>query len=68
MPQEVSLFFSLGPESNSVGQRVHGLTVATDEGATEVDVFYLVFFGLEVGDLANVVTETVRCVQGEGKE
>ena len=57
MAEEVSLLFTVGPEPDSVGERVHGLVVASDERAAKVDVFDLVFFGLEVGDLANVVTE-----------
>jgi hypothetical protein len=32
------------------------LTVATDETAAEVNVLEVVFLGLEVGDLTNVVT------------
>lgn len=68
MSQEVSLFFALGPESDSVGEGVHCLAVAADEGAAEVDVFYLVFFGLEVGDLADVVAGRVRLCAGREKE
>ena len=32
------------------------LTVAADETAAKVDVLEVVFFGLEVGDLTNVIT------------
>jgi hypothetical protein len=32
------------------------LAVAADETATKVNVLEVVFFGLEVGDLTNVVT------------
>lgn len=54
--QEVGLLFAVGPEPDGVGERVHGLVVASDERAAEVDVFEFVFLGLEVGDLADVVT------------
>lgn len=33
-----------------------GLMMAADEGSAEVDALEVVFFGLEVGDLADVVT------------
>jgi hypothetical protein len=36
---------------------VNGLLVAADERAAEVDAFQVVFFGLQVGDLADVVTK-----------
>jgi hypothetical protein len=35
---------------------VDRLTVAADETATKVNVLEVVFLGLEVGDLTNVVT------------
>jgi hypothetical protein len=35
---------------------VNGLLVAADERAAEVDAFQVMFFGLQVGDLADVVT------------
>lgn len=35
---------------------MNGLVVAADEGSAEVDALEIVFFGLEVGDLADVVT------------
>lgn len=54
--QEVGLFLALGPEPNGVGEGVHGLAVASNERAAKVDVFDLMFFRLEVGDLADVVT------------
>lgn len=37
-----------------------GLAVAADEAAAEVNVFEIVFFGLEVGDLTDVVTVRLR--------
>lgn len=33
-----------------------GLMMAADEGSAEVDALEVVFFGLQVGDLADVVT------------
>ena len=35
---------------------MYGLLVAADEGATKVDALEIVFLGLQVGDLADVVT------------
>lgn len=60
MPQEICLLLPVRPKSNSVGKRVHRLAVAPDKGSAKVDVFYLVLFGLEVGDLADVVTKCVK--------
>lgn len=62
--QEVCLLLAVGPEADGVRQGVHCLAVAADEGAAEVDVLEVVFAGLEVGDLADVVTvgfSLVRC-------
>lgn len=59
MAQEVGLFLALGPEADGVGEGVHGLSMASNERAAKVDVFDLVFFRLEVGDLADVVTGAV---------
>ena len=36
---------------------MNGLLVAADERAAEVDTFEVVFFGLQIGDLTDVVTE-----------
>lgn len=46
MSEEVSLFFSLGPESNGVGERVHGLSVTSNKGTTEIYVRHFMFLGL----------------------
>lgn len=54
--QEVRLLLALGPELDGVRERVHGLAVSADEGAAEVDVLDLMLLGLQVGDLADVVT------------
>jgi hypothetical protein len=35
--------------------------VAADERAAEVDALQVVFFGLEIGDLADVVTVVNNC-------
>ena len=53
--QEIRTFVPARPEFDGVGERVHGLTVAADEGAAEVYVLKRVLFGLKVGDLADVV-------------
>lgn len=57
MAEKIRGFSAVGPELDGEGEGVHGLAVAADEGAAEVDVFERVFFGLEIGDLADVVTE-----------
>ena len=36
-----------------------GLLVAADEGAAEIDALEIVLLGLEVGDLADIVTAVV---------
>lgn len=60
MPQEISLFLPFTPKLDGVAQRVHGLGMSPDEGAAEVDVLEVVFFGLEVGNLADVVGDGVE--------
>ena len=55
MPQEEGLLATARPVLDGVRERVHGLVVAADEGAAKVDVFETVLFGVEVGDLADVV-------------
>ena len=55
MAQEIRAFVPPGPELDGVGEGVHGLAVAADEGAAEVNVLRRVFFRLQVGDLADVV-------------
>lgn len=60
MTQEISLFVSFTPEFDREGEGVDGLTVAADEAAAKVDVFEIVFFGLEVGNLTDVVTVRLR--------
>jgi len=60
MAQEISLFVSFTPKFDGEGEGVNGLAVAADEAAAEVDVFEIVFFGLEVGDLTDVVAVRLR--------
>lgn len=60
MAQEISLFVPFAPELDGEGEGVDGLAVAADEAAAEVNVFEIVFFGLEVGDLTDVVTVRLR--------
>jgi hypothetical protein len=60
MAQEVSLFGAFAPEFDSEGEGMDGLSMAADEGTSEVNPLQIVLFGLEVGDLAYVVTaETI---------
>lgn len=54
--QEVCLFVAFAPEFDGERQSVDRLTVAADETAAKVYVLEVVFFGLEVGDLTDVVT------------
>jgi hypothetical protein len=54
--EEERLLAPFTPEIDGVRQCVNGLLVAADERAAEVDAFQVVFFGLQVGDLADVVT------------
>lgn len=56
MSKEERLLTTFTPEVNGVRKSVDGLLVAADERAAEVDAFEVVFFGLQVGDLADVVT------------
>lgn len=53
--EEKRLLLAFTPELDGVGQGVDGLLVAADEGAAEVDTLEVVLFGLQVGDLADVV-------------
>ena len=56
MPEEKCLLAALTPEVDGVRERVNGLLVAADERPAEVDTLEVVFFGLQIGDLADVVT------------
>jgi hypothetical protein len=56
MTQEIRLLLPFTPEFDGVRERVYGLLVAADERATEVDTLKIVLFGLQVGDLANIIT------------
>lgn len=56
MAKKIGSLGSLGPELDGVRERVHGLTVAADEGAAEINVFELMLFRLQVGDLSDVIT------------
>lgn len=60
MAEEIRFLGTMGPEPDGEGQGTHGLAVAVDEGAAEIDAFQAVLFGLERGDLADVVTEEWR--------
>lgn len=53
--QKVGLLGALGPEFDGVREGVDGLSVTTDEAAAKINVLEVVFFGLEVCDLADVV-------------
>lgn len=60
MAQEVGLLAALAPELDGVRQGVHGLRVAPDKGAPEVDVRQAVDLRLQVGDLPDVVADGVE--------
>lgn len=53
--KEIGSLGALRPELNGIRERVHGLTVATDEGAAEINVLKLMLFRLQVGDLSDVI-------------
>jgi hypothetical protein len=55
MSQEERLLAAFTPEVDGVRERVNGLLVAANKRAAKVDAFQVVFFGLQVGDLADVV-------------
>lgn len=55
MAKEIGSLGALGPELDGVRERIHGLTVAADEGATKINMFELMLFRLQVGDLSYVV-------------
>lgn len=57
MTQKVRSLLTLRPELDGVGERVHGLAVAADEGAAEVDIFETMLFRLQIRDLANVIAD-----------
>ena len=54
--EKIRLFGAFAPELDGEGKGVDGLLVAADEGPTEVDALEIVLFGLQVGDLADVIT------------
>ena len=60
MTQKIRLFLPITPELDCIRQCVHSLAVPTDEGAAEVDSAKTVLFGLQVGDLADVVGDCVE--------
>lgn len=55
MPEEVCLLRAFAPELDGIRQSVNSLAMTADEAATEVNVLEIVFFRLQVGDLADVV-------------
>lgn len=65
MAKKIRLLGAVGPEPDCKGQGTHCLAVAVDEGAAEINAFEAVFFGLEGGDLADVVAGR-ECESGRG--
>lgn len=59
MPEEIRLFRALTPELDGVRQGVDSLPVSANEAASEIDVLEIMFLGLEVSDLSNVVSDGV---------
>ena len=37
--EEIGVFFAIRPKPDSVGEGIHGLAVASDEGSSKIDVF-----------------------------
>lgn len=60
MAQKVRLLRPLGPELDGVRKSVHGLAMTADERTTKVNVFQTMLLGMEIGDLAYVVTVARR--------
>jgi hypothetical protein len=58
--KKICLLCTFGPEFDSVGESIHCLPVASDEGSPKVNVFEVVLLRLQVGDLADVITAAVR--------
>ena len=56
MTQKICLFVAFAPEFDGKRQSVDCLTVTADETAAKVYMLEIVFFGLEVCDLTDVVT------------
>lgn len=57
MSQKVRLLRAFTPELDGVGKRMYRLSVTADEAAAKVDMLEIVFFGLQVCDLTDVVSE-----------
>lgn len=57
MAQEIGLLLALGPETDGVGECIHRLTMAPDEGSSKVNMLDLVLFRLQVGNLPDVVAD-----------
>lgn len=56
MAEEVCLLAALAPELDGERQGMDRLPVAADERAAEVDALEVVLLGLQIRDLADVVT------------
>ena len=54
--EKVSLLGTLGPELDRVGQGTHCLMMAANERSAKVDILQLMLFGVEIGDLTDIVT------------
>lgn len=57
--EEIRLLFALGPKLDGVRKGVHRLGVATNERATKINVFEIVFLRLKVGNLTDVVGDCI---------
>jgi hypothetical protein len=66
MPQEKRLLQPLTPKLDRETQGVNCLLVSANERSAEVYSLQIVFFGLEVGDLADVVAAKRSLVDVEG--
>lgn len=60
VPKEVGLLAPLGPETNSIRQRVHCLRMTSNERATEVNALQAMLLSVQIRDLANVVRYGVQ--------
>lgn len=58
MAQEVGLFLTFTPEFDGERERMYGLTVTADEGATKVDTLDAKTLAVKPANLADVVAAT----------
>lgn len=71
MSEEVGYLATFGPKLNGIAQRRHSLPMATNEAATKIDMLTTMFLGMQVGELTNVIADSIQqrpgdVLRGEG--